>query len=68
MENFAISADDALQIAEEHGGNQTDKSHCSTISVSMFQHDNEKWDVNYFAASFGVYIDASSGKYEILNK
>ena len=68
LENFAISADDALQITEEHGGNQTDKSHCSTISVSMFHHDNEKWDVNYFAASFGVYINANSGKYDILNK
>ena len=67
LEDFVISADEALQIAEERGGNETDKSHCSTISVSMYQHDNEKWDVNYFAAYFGMYIDANSGKYEILN-
>lgn len=68
LENFAISADDALQIAEECGGNETDKSHCSTIGVSMYQRDNEKWDVTYFPADFGMYIDANSGKYEILNK
>lgn len=68
LEDFGISADAALKSAEEHGGNETDKSHCSTISVSMYQHDNEKWDVNYFAAHFGMYIDANSGKYKILNK
>jgi hypothetical protein len=65
VEDFAISADDALQIAEKHGGNQTDKSDCSTISVSMYQRDNEKWDVKYFAADFGMYIDPNSEKYEI---
>lgn len=67
LEDFVISADDALQMAEEHGGNETDKSHCSTISVSMYQRDNGKWDVTYFAANFGIYIDAHSGEYEILN-
>jgi hypothetical protein len=67
LEDFAISADDALQMAEEHGGNETEKSHCSTISVSMYQHDNEVWDVNYSAANFGMYIDANSGKYKLLD-
>ena len=68
LEDFVISAYDALQSAEEHGGNEADKSHCSTISVSMFQRDNEVWDVNYFAANFGMYIDANSGKYKLLGK
>ena len=68
LEDFVISADDALQMAEERGGNETDKSHCSTISVSMYQRDNEKWDVTYFAADFGMHIDANNGKYEVLNK
>jgi hypothetical protein len=67
LEDFMISADDALQSAEEHGGNKTDKSDCSIISVSMYQHDNEMWDVNYFAAGFRIRIDANSGKYELLN-
>jgi hypothetical protein len=67
LEDFVISADDALQMAEGHGGNETDKSHCSTISVSMFQHDNETWDVNYFAADFGMYVDANNRKYKILS-
>lgn len=67
LENFVISADDALQIAEEHGGNKADKSDCSTISVSMFQHDHEKWDVNYFAANFRMQINANNRKYKILN-
>lgn len=66
LDDFLISADDALQMAEESGGNETDKSHCSTIAVSMFQRDDEKWDVTYFAADFGMYIDANSGKYEVL--
>jgi hypothetical protein len=68
FENFVFSADDALQIAEENGGSETDKSHCTTISVSMYQRDNEKWDVTYFPANFGMYIDANSGKHEVLNK
>jgi len=70
LENFVISADDALQIAGENGGNETDKSAdvCSTIRVSMYQHDNKIWDVNYFAANFRIRIDPNSGKYELLNK
>jgi hypothetical protein len=68
FEDFVISADDALQIAENHGGHEINKSHCTTIGVSMYQHDNEKWDVTYFPANFEMYIDANNGKYEVLNK
>lgn len=68
LENFVISADVALQIAEEQGGNETNKSHCSTISVNMYQQDNEKWNVDYFPAYFSMYIDAYTGEYEIPDK
>jgi hypothetical protein len=68
LKDFPVSAENALQIAEEQGGNKTDKNHCSTINVSMYQVDNEKWDVNYFPANFEMYVDANSGKYELLNK
>jgi hypothetical protein len=69
LEDFVISADNALQIAEEHGGSEADKSAdvCSTVRVSMYQHDNEMWDVNYFAANFRIQINPNIGKYEVLN-
>lgn len=65
LKDFLISADDALRIAEEHGGNETDKSHCTTIGVNMYQGAENKWNVDYFPANFAMYIDAFSGEYEI---
>lgn len=69
LEGFVISADDVLQIAEKHGGSETDKGAgvCSTISVSMFRQDNDIWDVDYSEADFRIRIDPTSGEYKILN-
>lgn len=67
LDGFQIVADDALKVADDHGGGETDKSYCNTISVNMDQHDKQKWNVSYFATDFGMRINANSGKYEILS-
>jgi hypothetical protein len=65
-----ITADDALRIAEEHGGKEarlSDNNDCRIyISIPGSKNDY-RWKVSYyFTPSLDLFIDPFSGKYEIL--
>jgi len=65
-----ITADDALQIADEHGGKeirQALQGQDCTISVYLYT-DKNLWDVVYFGSVFEVTVDPYSGHYEIIEK
>lgn len=68
LTNFNITADDALKIAEKHGGEgarmKVDNK-CS-ISVRSLQRDNGMWNVDFFLTDFNIDINPHSGTYKIL--
>lgn len=68
FENFEITADEALQIADANGGKDArakQKNDCG-ILVSLLQDHPNKWGVDYyFLADFHVLIDPYNGKTQI---
>lgn len=70
IHNFKVSADDALQIAETHGGRNTRitvQNECK-ILVSIPNSDNEEWEVEYYSSAwtkFRMVINPFTGQYEV---
>lgn len=68
IENFEITADEALQIAETNGGQAVRKKvkdECY-ILVNSGPRTNAKWNVNYTVHGlFGVMVDPYTGKFKI---
>ena len=64
-----ISADDALRIAYENGGNKVslqDDSYCMNTVRSAIE-INDKWLVSYYAnPSLNMYVDMETGMFEII--
>ncbi len=69
LTKYNITADEALQIAEENGGKEArskDGNDCS-ISISIPDQNNDvRWDIGYYyGVGFEVIVDPYSGKHEI---
>jgi hypothetical protein len=75
FENFKITADDALTIAERNGGSefrQGEKNRC-TISTRLINYPpvsgytNNNWRVDYHMGDFSVNINPFTGKFRVNN-
>jgi hypothetical protein len=68
FENFEITADEAVQIADANGGKdarEKRKNNCG-ISVSLLQDHPNKWGVDYYVlADFHILVDPYSGRTQI---
>ncbi len=71
ISSFRITADDALKIAEEKGGEDARlkvNNVCNiTVINTPYPRENNYWRVRYSPASFEIQIDPYTGKYKILN-
>lgn len=69
--NFKITADEALQIAEENGGVDArlkSNNECM-ILVSLYQRNQNKWSVTYYPlVSFQALINPYNGEFKIFNE
>ncbi len=72
IDNFKVTADDALQIAEANGGQDTRravKNNCY-VSVSIPNMNYEGWEVEYSSGGtttiFKIDVDPLTGKYKIV--
>jgi hypothetical protein len=69
---LSVTADDALRIAEEHGGEEArlrDKNNCRILVRIPNSKNDANWNVNYyFSPSFEVIINPYTGEYELLNE
>jgi hypothetical protein len=66
FENFEITADEALQIADANGGESArikQNNDCS-ILVSLFQDHPNQWEVDYHV-DFHILINPYNGKFQI---
>jgi hypothetical protein len=72
VENFKVTADDALLIADANGGRGARlaiQNHCKVL-VGIPNIDNENWKVEFYSGSttiFSMFINPLTGKYEIIN-
>jgi hypothetical protein len=64
-----ITAEDALRIADEHGGKEARRAleNQCTIWVDLYTNKN-LWEVTYIGSTFEVAVDPYSGHYEIIEK
>ena len=71
LSNFKVTADEALQIAEDNGGEDARlrvSNNCN-ISVSSPHNNDDDWSVSYyFRASFQVIVDPYNGKFKTFNE
>jgi hypothetical protein len=70
LSKFKITADDALQIAEDNGGieHRTRVHNYCNVSITLpTGKDDNRWDIAYYySPSLEMVIDPYSGEYEIL--
>jgi hypothetical protein len=63
-----ISAEMALQIAEQHGGKEARlKANNECLIIINNSSSNDKWLVKYVSTDFSAFINTYTGQYEILN-
>jgi len=65
LSRLKVTAEDAIRIAEEHGGREARskiQNKCS-IHLSLVPAGHKGWWVNYgYSSGFGILIDSSTGK------
>jgi len=70
LSQFSVNADQALQIAEEHGGREDrakDKNGCKILIRMPNTNNDERWDVSYYSSpNFEILIDPYTGEDQIL--
>lgn len=62
-----ITAEDALQIAEENGGREARIKVENKCLIYVNSQSDNKWEVDYIGADFHMLIDFYTGEYEMLN-
>jgi len=71
LRKFKITADDALRIAEENGGDRLRSKVQNVCNISIDLPNNDKdisWDIRYNSNPFfEIIVDPYSGKYELLS-
>ena len=69
MNRLTVTAEDALRIAEEHGGKESRLSVNNECEISVILNPSylESWEVRYNATSFDMQIDPYTGRYKIIN-
>jgi len=71
LNNFKVTADEALQIAEDNGGEKArlrEKDSC-IILVSSPYNNNDAWSVRYtIRDSFEVIVDPYNGKFRVFDE
>lgn len=71
LENFKVTADEALQIAEDNGGTDARLrvNNSCNILISSPHNNNNAWSVSYYVrASFQVIVDPYNGKFKVFDK
>lgn len=71
LSEFKVSADNALQIAEEHGGYRIRQEVSNTCRIilsvnNLDQQHQDDWIVDYDRAYFYMHINPFTGQYKIL--
>jgi hypothetical protein len=71
LSNFNVTADEALEIAEDNGGKDARlrvKDACNILVDSPHNND-QAWSVSYYVrASFQVIIDPYNGEFQVFNE
>ena len=71
LNSLKVTADNALQIAEENGGREARLKVKNVCNIAIFTSPNlygkNNWEVRYSPASFDIYIDSYSGKYKVID-
>ena len=68
LTSYKITADDALQVAEENGGKEARsrvKNDCRILIRTPNHENDDRWDVSYyFGVNFEMLVDPYSGQYQ----
>ena len=67
LAQFRITAEDALQIADNHGGKEARQKVGDGCLIYVSPTINNKWFIDYGLAYYAMLIDPYNGSYEIFN-
>lgn len=71
LNNFKVTADEALQIAEDNGGKDArlQVNDACNILVDSPHNNKQVWSVSYYVrASFQVIVDPYNGQFKVFNE